>query len=378
MLLERAPQLLLGSLDGHLRLPLYHHVELPLARRRVAPRRVVGPLGGDHDLGPFLDGLERVALHHLVTRRLRVLVDLKLRRKALRQQRLHRRQPRIRLLLRLLLRPRRCGRHRTLHRLRQRCLSWVHRRGRGRRSRPLPRRGCFSIGEELLLHLRPRGRRPLGVAELHLQRLRGLGGSGRYRRHRINWPRHAALLRHAVVVILLLLHVPRLHPRRPHRALPPLVLRFVLLGDRVRVQRDARARQEARGSEVLRVQLPRASFRRVRVGHADDVIRRLLTGSLHSFHQVGSVLLLIGSDECVGCARVARAPCPTDTVYVVLIVVWHLVVDYEAEVFHVQAASGDRGGHEERNVARLEVGDCGIAVILPHAPMQSGAGHAVL
>mmetsp|Transcript_27566 Transcript_27566/g.64335 ORF Transcript_27566/g.64335 Transcript_27566/m.64335 type:complete len:390 (+) Transcript_27566:771-1940(+) len=361
-LLEDAAELLLGGVDARLVLALDEEVQLALAWRRVAAGRVVSPLGDDRTLGPLLDCVDRVAVRHLVARVLRVIVDVELGLEA--HGRLHRLQRLglLGLLLTLhaearLLRLGCCCLQRLPSRLGQRCEARVERRWRGR-GRGLcggGARGGRCLGEERLLHTHRLLARPFGVAELQLQVARRLRGRRSDRGRRLCG--RALRLHHALVVLVIVLVALALHAGRRPLAPPDLLLRPLLLGDRLGVDGDAATRLEARRAEILGGELPGLSLRVIGVGHAHHIVRRLLTGCLHRLDQVGRVLLLLGSDERVRDARVAGTAGAPDAMHIVLVVVGHLVVDDEDEVLDVKTSSRDGGGDQQRDVAALEVGD---------------------
>mmetsp|Transcript_14202 Transcript_14202/g.43574 ORF Transcript_14202/g.43574 Transcript_14202/m.43574 type:complete len:420 (+) Transcript_14202:1502-2761(+) len=69
----------------------------------------------------------------------------------------------------------------------------------------------------------------------------------------------------------------------------------------------------------------------------------------------------------------ACPPRPPHAVYVVLVVVWHLVVDDTHKILDVKSARSNRCGYEQRDVTRLEICDCRVPVVLPHPTVQRRA-----
>ncbi|KAH9408414.1 hypothetical protein TYRP_012087 [Tyrophagus putrescentiae] len=86
--------------------------------------------------------------------------------------------------------------------------------------------------------------------------------------------------------------------------------------------------------------------------------------------QVLRVAALLRRDEGVGVALVTGPSCPAAPVHVVLVVIGTVVVHHHNGVLHVQAAGGHRGGHQDVDLAVLEVADGRVAVILVDAAVQ--------
>ena len=63
-------------------------------------------------------------------------------------------------------------------------------------------------------------------------------------------------------------------------------------------------------------------------------------------------------------AVVTGTPGPTDTVHVFVAAARHIEVDHHVQAVHVQAASGDVGGHEDLHPALLQAVDGQLAVLL--------------
>lgn len=66
--------------------------------------------------------------------------------------------------------------------------------------------------------------------------------------------------------------------------------------------------------------------------------------------------------------------CPADPVDIVLMVVGRLIVDHQDQVLHVQATSGNGGGHQHIADACLEVIDGALPVRLVLCAVQGQAG----
>ena len=69
----------------------------------------------------------------------------------------------------------------------------------------------------------------------------------------------------------------------------------------------------------------------------------------------GKVASIIRADECDGCTFILGTRGTPDTVDIVLCVAWHIVVDDQRYIVHINASRDDIGGNEDVNLGIAEI-----------------------
>ena len=87
--------------------------------------------------------------------------------------------------------------------------------------------------------------------------------------------------------------------------------------------------------------------------------------------------MFINANQRQRFTRCRGAPGTTDTVHIVFWYVWQLVVHHVRQLFNIQTARGDIGGHQYANAARFKVSQCAGTRALALVAVNSGAADAV-
>src|SRR5207248_6078067 len=87
--------------------------------------------------------------------------------------------------------------------------------------------------------------------------------------------------------------------------------------------------------------------------------------------------LLVGEDEGDRRAAAAGPACAAGAVDVALVLVRRVEVDHVRDVVEVEAAGGDVGGNQRRDLPSLEAGESALARALRHVTVHGGGGDAM-